>query len=304
MPLLDEARGILVLIPAVFFPGLLVKTSVSAISKARSAPPVEALEQSFDCNCSWNRQVFPSMTQETAIIVLLTVVFFMLIGGVFLGISLARRTLDARHSALSGIMADLKQHIPDLQSFIIAKRTYISGSLNGRKIGFKYVQITGNDWTSPMTEKGHRALQIRLKIRETEHDPFYLSVFTESQSMLRSVGGWTEMDPGVYIGDLSGVSLDEQKNKYGRLSPVTRQALMSLAQASGGNVSVVPDWEVNMIGRDAALRLWNQDGVALTQLELHSRVKEEGSAGELYNHILKMQRVVEMLENELPSGAV
>lgn len=244
--------------------------------------------------------VLPHMPREIFLIIFITVIIGLLIVGIFSGISLARRALDVRHHALSGVMQELKKWIPDLKGMQIGKTFYAMGSLEGRKIGFKYIPLPGRDETRSMPGQGPGALQIRMKIQETERYPFYLRVYDKDPPSHPSMGGWSRRENGIYIGGLSGVSLEEQEERYRRLSGPTKAALRNLASVSLGEVAITPDWEINRIGRDAALRLLEQDGVALTQLELQTTWPEEGDGRALINHIKHMQRVVQMLERELP----
>ncbi|MCB1170624.1 MAG: hypothetical protein KDK25_09835 [Leptospiraceae bacterium] len=237
------------------------------------------------------------MTQSVLPIVFLTLLIGLLIAVVFLGVALARRRMDARHNALPGVLADVQDLLPDLRGMHIGSQLYVMGSLDGRKVGFKYVQTAGSAGR-PQPEKRNMALLIRMKIRETEHDPLYLSVFSDDAKP-DDGEGWTRMEPGFFLGRLSGVSQGDQEAKYRSLSPVTRAALQSLARSSGGHVTICPDWEINLIGRDAALRLLEQDGVALTQLELQSQCAGEDRDSVL-RHLRHMEKVVQILEKELP----
>ncbi|MCB1138342.1 MAG: hypothetical protein KDK23_06270 [Leptospiraceae bacterium] len=231
-------------------------------------------------------------------IILLTLIIGLLVAGLFLAVALARKRMDLRYNALTDVLAQLQDFIPDLRGMQIGNRFYAMGSLDGRKVGFKYNrQRPGALEASPPAER--RALLIRMKIRETEHDPIYLSVIGDDAGAGDGTQ-WSKMEEGIFLGRLSGVSQEDQEKKYSRLSGPSKAALRSLARSSDGRVTVCPDWEINIIGRDAALRLLEQDGVALTQLELQSAcIKEDRDS--IIRHLKHMQKVVQMLEKELPA---
>ncbi|HBS04372.1 MAG TPA: hypothetical protein DEA96_05375 [Leptospiraceae bacterium] len=233
------------------------------------------------------------MSNEVTLL-LLTLGFFLAVGLLFLLTSWIRSYLDASEK-LQGSLLELTQWIPDLQPMRIGTDLYCSGNLNGQRIGLRYL--------SGKNEQEQSFLAIRVKIRETEMDPFYLvadaSINSEDSDSRGLQSGLHEMQAGLFLGTLSGVAYDELRQKYNRLSPATLASLLTLNRESAGRVTVGPDWEVNRIGRDAALRLLGQDGVALTQLEL-STVIEDSSGEAIHRHIQKMCRVAGRLERELP----
>ncbi|MBI40898.1 MAG: hypothetical protein CMF59_14970 [Leptospiraceae bacterium] len=220
------------------------------------------------------------MPQEL-IILLLTICFLLLVAALFFLASWMRSKLQPS-AKLEGSLLELRKWIPDLQPMQIGSDYYGMGTFQGHRIGFRR-------WTG-------KALAIRVKIRETEMDPFYLLALSGGSPPEE---GFHNMRPGLYLGSLSGVSFDEQKEKYNRLLPATLASIQTLAQ-NVSSLTVGPDWEVNRIGRDAALRLLGQDGVALTQLELRTVISDNYSGEALLSHIKKMCHIVERLERELP----
>ena len=104
------------------------------------------------------------MSNEVTLL-LLTLGFFLAVGLLFLLTSWIRSYLDASEK-LQGSLLELTQWIPDLQPMRIGTDLYCSGNLNGQRIGLRYL--------SGKNEQEQSFLAIRVKIRETEMDPFYL----------------------------------------------------------------------------------------------------------------------------------
>ncbi|MEQ8350582.1 MAG: hypothetical protein RH862_03805 [Leptospiraceae bacterium] len=238
------------------------------------------------------------MPQEL-ILIPLTLLFFLFMGGLYALTSVLRNRMDRNHG-LKGSLLELKERIPELKGLYIGQDLYAFAFLGSHRFGIKKSYSSRTDPDS----QAH-PMFIRMKIRETEHDPFHLIVQSDrevsAESLEREIQpDWNLQSDGVFIGDLTGVPLVDQQARFFSLSAVTISALRGLANQSPGPVTIGPDWEINWIGRDAALRLLDQDGVALTQLELQSWIPGDASSTAIYNHLQKMARITDMLEKELP----
>ncbi|MCB1167858.1 MAG: hypothetical protein KDK37_15915 [Leptospiraceae bacterium] len=229
---------------------------------------------------------------------LLAIVAFLVLAGagLFVLLSSSQKKLRIRHGALLEPLSGLSRYI-ELEGIQIGRQSYATGVMDGRKITIKPVPYsTGVHNTGLDLRNG---LLIRMKIRYTDRDPMHLVIFQEGQES--NFGpDWHRFGPGLLIGPVGGVPLDDQKARVSALTSVTVQALRNLAAEGDGSVSINPDWEINVVGRDAAQRLLQNDGVALTQLELQSSVPGDWSARQLHRYLQHTSRVVEFLEKELP----
>ncbi len=176
---------------------------------------------------------------------------------------------------------------------------YAYGTFQGLHVSFKYGRITENDLAPDMPDISRSTILCRFKIPETGNTQIHLAVIAESRNRaIRKALGWENPEHGFY---LSKKMLNPPTNGmvvFRKLSAYTREKLRSIA-ARTGSVSITPDWETIMIGRENALVIVGGDEVLLSLLDLQAKLSTDLSTGERDLFLGELRDAVTMISRDL-----
>ncbi len=181
-------------------------------------------------------------------------------------------------------------------------REYASGTYGGLRTVLN-MGVAQKSGFFPALPGGRLVVLCAVKAPGTAGVNIHLAVTGEPGSGLRSVMGWVEAAPGMYLMLRGGQSREQALGLFATLSGDT---LAALADASRKYVSVAltAGWDVLMLGRKRALVLSGGDENALSCLEVRAAVTLDAGRGRLAECLDALSHIAALAGRDLSGPRV